>query len=71
MKKSKLYFLDVSNGNLYELPLRKVNHFLSLYPNWVELDADNSRIYEIREYFKMNGKILASPTQLNLLATYV
>ena len=67
----KLYFCDVSQGDLYSLSLNKSRELLKMYPDWRELDADDERLLLVLKFFQENGTLLCSYSDQNLLATYV
>jgi hypothetical protein len=65
-----LYLFDAFPGKLYVLDLKNSKELLKLHPGWAAYDSEDDRLSDVKNFFRTRGKVVASQTAKNLLATY-
>lgn len=66
---NKIYFFNATTSKLFYLSGKKAVNFLSKYPYWTDLSADDELIIEVSLYFEKNGKLIGN--YKNALISYV
>ncbi len=66
----RLFFYDVEDGVLYELKKSKQKNLLQAHPNWHTYDFESNELTQVLDYFKANGKVIASTRERNVFVGY-